>query len=69
MNNVPYDSIVPMAPKRYPDGVYFSELIKRIAQAIKTTNPGSQIHKPKAVRQIVPLFIPDTTPSVVIHDA
>ena len=66
MNNVPYDSIVPMAPKRYPDGVYFSELIKRIAESIKT---GSQIHKPKAVRQIVPLNIPDTTPSVVIHDA
>jgi hypothetical protein len=66
MNNVPYDSIVPMAPKRYPDGLYFSELIKRIAESIKS---GSPIHKPKAVRQIVPLNIPDTTPSVVIHDA
>lgn len=61
MNNVPYHSIVPMAPKRYPDGVYFSELIKRIAQAIKP-----QIHKPKPVRQIVPLIIPVTAMNVVI---
>jgi hypothetical protein len=50
-----------MAPKRYPDGVYFSELIKRIAQAIKP-----QIHKPKPVRQIVPLIIPVTAMNVVI---
>jgi hypothetical protein len=65
MNNVPYDSIVPMPPKRYPDGVYFSELIKRIAQAIK---PGNTIHKPKATRQIVPLNIPVTT-TIVVDDA
>jgi len=69
MNNVPYHSIVPMAPKRYPDGLYFSELIKRIAESIKSGSTGNPIHKPKAVRQIVPLNIPDTTPSVVIHDA
>ena len=50
-----------MAPKRYPDGAYFSELIKRIAQAIKPT-----IHKPKAVRQLVPLIIPETAMKVVI---
>ncbi len=51
-----------MPPKRYPDGVYFSELIKRIAQAIKPT-----IHKPKPVRQLVPLIIPETSMNVVIH--
>lgn len=56
-----------MAPNRYPDGVYFSELIKRIAQAIKpTTMP---IHKPKAVRQLVPLIIPVTAMNVVIDHA
>ena len=66
MNNVAYDSIVPMAPKRYPDGAYFSELIKRIAQAIK---PTTMIHKPKAVRQLVPLIIPETIMSVVVDHA
>ena len=65
MNNVPYDSIVPMPPKRYPDGVYFSELIKRIAQAIK---PGNTIHKPKATRY-VPLNIPVTATTIVVDDA